>query len=58
MVLEADTGRSRLFMANAIAAVLAQNVDSMPLLGHLEELRKRIILAVVGGSRRIVLVLC
>ena len=35
-------------MANGIASVLAQNVDSMTLLGHLEELRKRIILAVVG----------
>jgi Sec-independent protein secretion pathway component TatC len=35
-------------MANGIAAVLAQNVDAMPLLAHLEELRKRIILAVVG----------
>ena len=35
-------------MANGIASVLAQNVNSMPLLAHLEELRKRIILAVVG----------
>jgi sec-independent protein translocase protein TatC len=35
-------------MADGIASVLAQNVDSMPLLAHLEELRKRIILSVVG----------
>jgi len=35
-------------MADGIASVLAQNVNSMPLLVHLEELRKRIILSVVG----------
>jgi sec-independent protein translocase protein TatC len=35
-------------MADGIASVLAQNVSSMPLLVHLEELRKRIILSVVG----------
>ncbi|HEV2729528.1 MAG TPA: twin-arginine translocase subunit TatC, partial [Terriglobales bacterium] len=35
-------------MANGAASVLAQHVDSMPLLAHLEELRKRIIFSVVG----------
>jgi len=35
-------------MADGIASVLAQNVNSMPLLVHLEELRKRVILSVVG----------
>ena len=35
-------------MADGIASVFAQNVDSMPLLTHLEELRKRIILSGVG----------
>ncbi len=35
-------------MADRIASALAQNLDSMPLLAHLEELRKRIILSVVG----------
>ena len=35
-------------MADGVAAVFAQNVDSMPLLAHLEELRKRIILSGVG----------
>ena len=35
-------------MADGIASVLAQNVNSMPLLVHLEELRKRIILSLVG----------
>jgi sec-independent protein translocase protein TatC len=35
-------------MTDGIASVLAQNVDVMPLLSHLEELRKRIILSVVG----------
>ena len=35
-------------MADGIASVLAQNVGSMPVLAHLEELRKRIILSVVG----------
>jgi Sec-independent protein secretion pathway component TatC len=35
-------------MVSGIASILAQNVDSMPLLAHLEELRKRIILAVAG----------
>ena len=35
-------------MADGIASVLTQNLDSMPLLAHLEELRKRIILSVVG----------
>ena len=35
-------------MADGIASVFTQNVDSMPLLAHLEELRKRIIFSVVG----------
>ena len=35
-------------MADGIASALAQNVGSMPLFAHLEELRKRIILSVVG----------
>jgi len=35
-------------MADRIASALVQNLDSMPLLAHLEELRKRIILSVVG----------
>ena len=35
-------------MADRIASALAQNLDSMPLLAHLEELSKRIILSVVG----------
>lgn len=35
-------------MPDGIASVFAQNLDSMPLLGHLEELRKRIILSGVG----------
>ena len=35
-------------MADGIVSVLAQNVGSMPLLAHLEELRKRIILSLVG----------
>jgi sec-independent protein translocase protein TatC len=35
-------------MANGIASMLAQNGNSMPLLAHLEELRKRILLSVVG----------
>jgi sec-independent protein translocase protein TatC len=35
-------------MADGIASVFAQNLDSMPLLAHLEELRKRIILSGVG----------
>ena len=35
-------------MADGIASVRAQNRGSMPLLAHLEELRKRIILSVVG----------
>jgi len=35
-------------MADGIASILAQKVGSMPLLAHLEELRKRIILSVVG----------
>ena len=35
-------------MADGIASVLTQNLDSMRLLAHLEELRKRIILSVVG----------
>src|SRR5947208_10221844 len=43
-----NKGVSRLSMADRIASALAQNLDSMPLLAHLEELRKRIILSVVG----------
>ena len=35
-------------MADGIASVLAQNATSMPLLTHLEELRKRIMLSLVG----------
>lgn len=35
-------------MADGIASVFAQSLDSMPLLAHLEELRKRIILSGVG----------
>ena len=35
-------------MADAAASVLAQNAHSMPLLAHLEELRKRIIFSVLG----------
>jgi sec-independent protein translocase protein TatC len=35
-------------MADETASVLAQQTHSMPLLGHLEELRKRIIFSVVG----------
>src|SRR6202051_1535735 len=35
-------------MANAAASVLARNAHSMPLLAHLEELRKRIIFSVLG----------
>ena len=35
-------------MADAAASVLAQNARSMPLLAHLEELRKRIIFSVLG----------
>lgn len=35
-------------MADGMASVFTQNLDSMPLLAHLEELRKRIILAGVG----------
>jgi sec-independent protein translocase protein TatC len=38
----------RLFMADGGASVLARYADSMPLLAHLEELRKRIILSVLG----------
>ena len=48
MLLEVNTGESRLSMADGIASVLTQNLDSMPLLAHLEELSKRIILSVVG----------
>src|SRR5437763_7451773 len=48
MLLEVNTGESRLSMADGIASVLTQNLDSMRLLAHLEELRKRIILSVVG----------
>src|SRR5438477_828751 len=43
-----NKGVSRLSMADRIASALAQNLDSMPLLAHLEELSKRIILSVVG----------
>src|SRR6266566_4151621 len=43
-----NKGVSRLSMADRIASALAQNLDSMPLLAHLEELRKRTILSVVG----------
>src|ERR1700756_3744344 len=43
-----NKGGSRLSMADGIASVFAQNLDSMPLLAHLEELRKRIILSGVG----------
>jgi sec-independent protein translocase protein TatC len=35
-------------MANPVAFLLSQNIRSMPLLAHLEELRKRIILSVLG----------
>src|SRR5580658_4940475 len=35
-------------MANASSFVLAQDTHSMPLLAHLEELRKRIIFSVLG----------
>jgi Sec-independent protein secretion pathway component TatC len=35
-------------MADGIASVFVQNVDSMPLLAHLDELRQRIILSRVG----------
>ena len=35
-------------MADGTASVLARYADSMPLLAHLEELRKRIILSVLG----------
>ena len=35
-------------MADAASFVLAQDTHSMPLLAHLEELRKRIIFSVLG----------
>jgi Sec-independent protein secretion pathway component TatC len=35
-------------MADAAVVVLAQHPHSVPLLAHLEELRKRIIFSVVG----------
>jgi sec-independent protein translocase protein TatC len=35
-------------MADPAASVLSRQLDSMPLLGHLEELRKRIIFSVLG----------
>jgi sec-independent protein translocase protein TatC len=48
MVLKAIANKWRFSMANAAASVLAQNAHSMPLLAHLEELRKRIIFSVLG----------
>jgi sec-independent protein translocase protein TatC len=39
---------TRCFMIDGTASVLAQRTHSMPLLGHLEELRKRIICSIVG----------
>jgi sec-independent protein translocase protein TatC len=47
MVFKATAGKERLSMADAPASVLAHS-RSMPLLAHLEELRKRIIFSVVG----------
>jgi Sec-independent protein secretion pathway component TatC len=44
-------------MSDTTAFGLAQRTHSMPLLAHLEELRKRIISSVVCGARRISLVL-
>ena len=35
-------------MADAAVSILTQPTQSMPLLGHLEELRKRIIFSVLG----------
>jgi len=35
-------------MADTAVFPLAQHVDSMPLLAHLEELRKRIIFSILG----------
>ena len=45
---ESEHGRNEAIVADGVASVLAQNVGSMPVLAHLEELRKRIILSVVG----------
>jgi sec-independent protein translocase protein TatC len=48
MAFKAIAGNWRFTMANAAASVLAQNAHSMPVLAHLEELRKRIIVSVLG----------
>src|ERR1700722_18276778 len=41
-------GKWRLFVADAIPFLLTEQTRSMPLMGHLEELRKRIIFSVAG----------
>jgi Tat protein translocase TatC len=48
ILFKPNVGETRLPVADGTASVLAQHAHSMPLLGHLEELRKRIILSVAG----------
>src|SRR5580700_3870678 len=48
VVLETIAGHQRPSMADAAASVLSLHTRSMPLLAHLEELRKRIIFSVLG----------
>jgi sec-independent protein translocase protein TatC len=48
MLLKANRGEARLCVADGITSALTHNVHSVPFLAHLEELRKRIILSVVG----------
>jgi sec-independent protein translocase protein TatC len=41
-------GKWRLFVADAIPFLLTDQTRSMPLMAHLEELRRRIVFSVVG----------
>jgi sec-independent protein translocase protein TatC len=48
MAFKAIAGKERVSMADAAASVLAQHAHTMPLLAHLEELRKRVIFSALG----------